>query len=152
MIRNEGSFCEATVFTEAERAALDLTEQVQRLLPRQGRPQGCLAGTVRQPPVRLDRVALAVESEDLRPPRRGLHEPEQQPDGGGLPGPVGAEVAQDLALGDVQMQVDEGLDPSEALRQPAHLEQERSHQRPVTLTSAENVSHSMAPSHAKISG
>ena len=56
----------------------------------------------------LDRLALAVEPEDLGPSLARPDQAEQQPDGRGLAGAVGPEVADHLALGDLEVEVVEG--------------------------------------------
>jgi hypothetical protein len=50
--------------------ALDPPQEMNRLEPGERGPQAGLAGDVSEPPVCLDGLALAVEPEDLRPPRR----------------------------------------------------------------------------------
>jgi|SRR5580698_5152175 hypothetical protein len=55
-----------------------------------------------EPPVCLDGLPLAVESEDLRPPRCRPGQPQEQADRGGLPGAVRPEIADDLAARDLE--------------------------------------------------
>jgi hypothetical protein len=92
-------------------------EQVDALAARQPRPQGHLAGDVGEPGVEFDRVAPRVAAEHRRPPGVGAHEPEQDPDGGGLARPVGSEEPVDLAAAHVQVQLIQGPGAAEGLDQ-----------------------------------
>ena len=65
----------------------------------------------------LDGLPLAVEAEDLRPPLGRAAQSEQQADRGRLARSVGPEVADHLAPSDLEVQVIEGDDVAEALRQ-----------------------------------
>jgi hypothetical protein len=65
--------------------------------------------------VSLDGLALAVEPEDLAPPFRRTDEPQKQTDGGRLAGSVRTQVADHLALGDLEVEVVEGGDLAVAL-------------------------------------
>ncbi len=96
---------------------LDIAEELEGLLARQRGPEGCLPRAVRQPFVRLDDVALAVQAEDLRTPRRGLGEAQQQPDRRGLARPVGAEVPDNLTVGHLEREVRHRRDAPVALGQ-----------------------------------
>jgi hypothetical protein len=70
--------------------------------------------------VGLDRLALAVEPEDLAAPGRGADEPEQQTDGGRFARSVRTQVTDDLALVDFEVEMVESGNVSvafgEALR------------------------------------
>ena len=90
-------------------------EQMEGLGPGQRRPQVRLAGDVGEAPVRLDRLAVTVEPEDLGATRGRADEPEQEPDGGGLPGAVRSEVADDLARPDLEVEVSQRIDGAVAL-------------------------------------
>jgi hypothetical protein len=61
-------------------------------------------------PVRLDGLALAVDPEDLASPLGGRDEPQNESDGGRLARPVGTQVSDDLALGDLEVEMVEGGD------------------------------------------
>jgi hypothetical protein len=67
--------------------------------------------------VEFDRVAPRVAAEHRRPPGVGAHEPEQDPDGGGLARPVGSEEPVDLAAAHVQVQLIQGPGAAEGLDQ-----------------------------------
>src|SRR5256885_330606 len=56
-----------------------------------------------------DRVAVGIEAEDRRRAARRVAQAHEQLDRGGLPGAVRTEEPEDLALGDVQVQIE---DPS----------------------------------------
>ena len=96
---------------------MDATQQVERLSSGERGPEVDLARHVRDAPVGLDRICLAVDTEDLRPARRGSDEPEQQADRGGLTGAVRAQVPDHLSLRDVEAQGDQGSCVAERLRQ-----------------------------------
>ncbi len=67
--------------------------------------------------MRLLRLALAIEPEDLRPSARRAAQCEQQPDGGRLSGAVGPEEADHLARVDLEIEMVKGHDVAEALRE-----------------------------------
>ena len=66
----------------------------------------------------LDGVTLTVEPEDLGATSGRVDEPEQQSDGGGLPGAVGPEVPEDLARSDLEIEVAQGVHRAVALGEP----------------------------------
>jgi hypothetical protein len=68
-------------------------EQVDHLAAGQVRPQRHVAGHVRQPTVQRDRVVPGIAAEQPGRAGVGAHQAEQDTDGGGLPGTVGAEEA-----------------------------------------------------------
>src|SRR3954453_19212454 len=90
---------------------------MQRLGAGEGRPQVHLTRHVRDPAVSLDRVGLAVDPEDLGPPRRLTDQPQQQPDRRRLAGAVGPEVADHLTLGHLEVEGYQSLGVPERLRQ-----------------------------------
>ena len=98
--------------------AVDASEELEGLGAGERRPQVRLAGHEGQAAVGLDRLALAVQAEDLGPPLGRADQPEQQPDRRGLARPVRAEVADHLALRDLEVEVVEGGDAAVALGQP----------------------------------
>ena len=49
-------------------------------------------------------LALAVDPEDLAPPLAGLDESQEQPDRGRLARPIGTQVADHFAAGDVEVE------------------------------------------------
>ena len=84
-----------------------------------------LAADVGQPAVDGHGVAPAVESEQLGRARGGPDQAEQQADGGRLAGPVGPEVADHLAGGHLEVEVDEGIGAAVALGEPAGADDRR---------------------------
>src|SRR5207302_11075846 len=68
---------------------------------------GVLAGDVAKLPLDLNRLPPAVEPEDLRRPPVRMDEPHQQADGRRLAGAVGPEIAENLALRHLQVEVEE---------------------------------------------
>ncbi len=97
--------------------ALDPSQEMNRLEPGERGPQAGLAGDVSEPPVCLDGLALAVEPEDLCPPRRRPGQPQEQADGGRLPGTVRPQVTDDLARGDLEVEADQRIGRTVALGQ-----------------------------------
>jgi hypothetical protein len=89
--------------------AMDAAEEMQDLRTGEGRPQDCLARDICESAMDRHRVALTIESEDLRPSPRRPCSPEQQPDGRRLAGPVRAEVTDDLPRPDLQVEVGERI-------------------------------------------
>jgi hypothetical protein len=73
----------------------------------------------------LDSPALTVEPENLGPARTWPRQPQEQADGGGLAGPVGPEVADDLALGDLQVEVVKSFGLTIALAKPFYADSGR---------------------------
>ena len=88
-------------------AAAQVGEVAQRLAAGEVRVEAQLAGQVAA--ARLDRqgLAAAVPAEHESAAGRRPDQVQQDPDGGGLAGPVGAEEAEDLAAADLQVQVDD---------------------------------------------
>jgi hypothetical protein len=97
--------------------SLDLGEQVQRLGAGQRRPQVRLAGDVGEASVRLDRLAMTVESEDLTVTTAGNEEAEQETDQRCLAGSVGTQAANDFADSYVELQVAQRLRVTKVLRE-----------------------------------
>lgn len=62
-------------------------------------------------------LALGVEAEHLGPAAARADQPEEEPDGGGLPGAVRSEEAQDLTFGHLEVEVLQGVDRAVALGQ-----------------------------------
>jgi hypothetical protein len=75
---------------------------------RQVRPQADVAGDVRQAAVQRDRVVPGVGVQQAGDAAGGAEQAEQDADGGGLAGAVGAQEAVDLAGADLQVQPVEG--------------------------------------------
>ena len=98
--------------------ALHLTEQMQRLGAGQRRPQACLARNIRQPSMGGDRVATAVQTEDLRPAGTRVDQPEQEPDRRRLAGAVRAEYAEHLTGRNLEVEVTQRGDVAVVLGQP----------------------------------
>ena len=98
------------------------------LEPGERGPQAGLAGDVGEPAVRLDGLALAVQAEDLSPPRRWPGQPQEQADGGGLPGAVRPQVTDDLALGDLEVEAEQGIGGAVALGQTLGADGRSSHE------------------------
>jgi len=93
------------------RAAVQAGEELERLRRGHRRPQRRLTRHVGDAAVGGRRVAPGVDPEELRPARRRAMQPEQQADRGRLAGPVGPEVAVNLALayGEIQHVERDGL-------------------------------------------
>src|SRR5450759_2858778 len=85
-------------------APMYFSQQVQRLLAGQGRPQRRLPGDVCHSLVDVDLLLLGVHPEDRGPPRGGHYQAEQQPDGRRLSRSVGPQVAHDLTFGDLELE------------------------------------------------
>ena len=95
--------------------AMDAPEQRQGLRSGQRRPQVRLAGHEGHATVRLDGLAVTVETED-RPAALGrLAQPEEKADRGRLARPIGPEITDDLALGNFEVEVIECHDLAVAL-------------------------------------
>src|SRR5262249_51006407 len=94
-------------------------EQTERLGAGEGGPEGGLAGHVREAPMDLRRAPPRVEAEERRAPRGRRDEPEQQTYRRGFAGAVGAQIPEDLAPDDLQVEVLEGVLLAVALGQPA---------------------------------
>src|SRR5437867_5188469 len=71
--------------------------------------------------VRLEPPEAPLAEPDLA--RVGSEKPREQVEDGGLPGPVGSDEADHLAVGHGQVEALHGEEASEALGEPAHLEQ-----------------------------
>src|SRR5262249_30218931 len=84
--------------------AVDVGEEAQRLAAGERRPEVGLAGDVGEAAVDRRRVAPRVEPEDEGPTRRRPDETKEERDGRRLPGPVGAEVAEDLTRLDLEVE------------------------------------------------
>ena len=97
--------------------ALHAAQQMQGLGSGERRPQRHLARDVREARVRGDRVAVRVETEDLRAPVGRSQQTEEQADRHGLPGTVRSEVTQRFADRDVEVERVQRLDVAEAFRQ-----------------------------------
>ena len=75
---------------------------------------------------------------------RNLGEPEHHQDGGGLAGPVGAKQSEDLAFGDIEINVvDDGGAPV-ALGQAARRDDVFGHRRPNLTTAPTMISSAAA--------
>src|SRR5947208_1780164 len=72
-------------------------------------------------PPRVDGADEPDHGPDLA--RVGSEKPREQVEDGGLPGPVGSDEADHLAVGHGQVEPLHGEEASEALGEPAHLEQ-----------------------------
>ena len=82
-----------------------------------------VARDVPHAPTRLDRLGPRVAAEDLRPARRGADQVEEKADRRALPGAVRAEVAEDLASLDVQVDVGERAHAARVrLREAVHVD------------------------------
>ncbi len=81
---------------------------VEQPLPGEAVPERDPAGQIADAPTDLHRIALDVATQDRGTPRGRVEESEQQSDGGRLAGAVGAEEAEDLALVDRDVEIDEG--------------------------------------------
>ena len=107
--------------------ALDPAEEVEGLGAGERGPEIGLAGHVGQAPMRLDRLASAVEPEDLGPAGARPGQPQEEANGGGLPGAVGPQVADNLTLGDLEIEVLQGVDVAVALGQTFGPDGRRAH-------------------------
>ena len=91
---------------------VDLTvgsaEEMEGLCPGERGPQICFSAHEGQVAVGLDGLALAVEPKDPAPAFGGVDEPEEEADGGRLPGAVGAQVADHLSGGHLEVEVVKG--------------------------------------------
>ena len=77
-----------------------------------------VAGYVGEPAVQRDRVAPRVAAEQLDGAAVGAQQAEQDPDGGGLAGAVGAEEAVHLARGHGEVEAVQSDGGSERLAEP----------------------------------
>ena len=79
------------------------------------REGGEFAGEVSDP--RLDRktVGAAVEPQDPHAPAISSNHAHQQPDGGGLPGPVWSHEAEHLATADIEVETEDAVAASVVL-------------------------------------
>ena len=91
-------------------------QEVKRFHAGECGPQADLAGDVRDALVRLDRILRAIDAEDLCASGRRADETEEEPDRRGLAGAVRAEVAEDLARRDLEIERDEGAGVAVRLR------------------------------------
>src|ERR1022692_503043 len=89
-----------------------------------------VGGTVLQcqPPVCLNGLVLAVEPEDLSAPRGRPGQPQQQANSGGLSGPVRSQVANDLALGDLEVEAEQGIAGAVSLGQALSADGRSAHE------------------------
>jgi hypothetical protein len=85
------------------------------LLPRERGPEVGLAWNIGEAPMGLDGPALAIEAEDLGPPRTRPCQPQEQADGGGLAGPIGPQVADNLTLRDLELKARQSPDSAVVL-------------------------------------
>ena len=99
---------------------MDASEKREGLATSQRRPQVRLAGHEAQAAVCLDRLPLAVQSEDLASPLGRLREPLEHADGGRLARAIGPEVADYLAPSNLKVEVIECHDFAVALREAFH--------------------------------
>jgi hypothetical protein len=67
--------------------------------------------------VQVHRIAPWVTAEEAQGASICAQQPEQDPQRGGLAGPVGSQETVDLTRGDVQVELVEDLGPTEALDQ-----------------------------------
>jgi hypothetical protein len=72
---------------------------------------GRLAGDIRDLPLAGHRVALRVHPQQAGRAAGGPEHVHQQPDGGGLPGAVGTEEADDILPLDLQVKLKEARPP-----------------------------------------
>jgi hypothetical protein len=98
-------------------ATPEAAQQVDHLAAGQVRPQGHVPGDIGEAAVQGDRVAPGVAAEQLGPAGVGPQQAQQDPDGGGLAGPVGAEEPVYLAGPHLQVEPVEGPGGAEALHQ-----------------------------------
>ena len=112
--------------SSAAYAGVDAAAQVGEVLDRLGAGQAVvqveLAGQVADAPVDRDRVDGRLDAEDLGPPRGRPDEVEQDAHRRRLPRPVGPEEPEDLALLDVEVQLDDAPMGAVGLRQPFGLD------------------------------
>ncbi len=93
------------------------TEEVDDLATAQVRPQGDVPRHIGETAMQLGRLPPRVAPEQPDLTRVCAEQTEQHPDGGGLPGAVGAEEAVDLALADPEVQTVECAGAAEGLDQ-----------------------------------
>jgi hypothetical protein len=106
--------------------AAKASEQVDHLAAGQGRPQRDVAGHVGQAAVERGGLAPGVAAEKLGRAAVGAQEAEEDPEGGGLAGPVRAEEAVDLAAGHLEVEAVERARAPERLAEAGHAD-DRSH-------------------------
>jgi hypothetical protein len=95
-------------------------EQVDDLAAGEVGPQRDVAGHVRQPPVQRGRVAPRVAAQQPRGTPVGAQQAQQDPDGGGLAGSVGAEEAVHLPGAHGEVEPVQGPGRAVCLGEPRH--------------------------------
>ncbi len=100
-----------------ERATADRGVVLEVVTPAQPGGEVDVARQVADAGAQFDAVTTGVEAEHGRRARRGPQQIEQQPDRGGLPGPVGSEEAEHLADAHVELEPVERERVAEPLRQ-----------------------------------
>src|SRR5665213_3166902 len=95
---------------------------MQCLCPGESRPQVGFTGYVGQALVGVDRMTLAVETEDGRTSSGGVDEPEQQPDGGRLARSIGPQVPEHLAGCGLEVEVGQHINPAVGLGQSLRVD------------------------------
>ncbi len=102
-------------------AALQPAQQVDHLAAGQVRPQCHVPGDVGQPAVQGRYVTPGVQSQHPDGTGIGAQQAQQQPQGGGLAGPVGAQETVHLAGGHVEVQAVQGRHGPEPLHNAGHF-------------------------------
>ena len=87
----------------------------------------------------LDRVALAVESEDPTLPARRLAQRKEEADSGRLACTVGSEVADHLALGHLEVEMIEGDRVAVTLGQSFGVDRRICHCQPLSAPEFERL-------------
>src|SRR5665647_3528883 len=100
------------------RAAAQVGEVAQRLVPGEPAVEAQLTGQVAAAPAYRHALAAAVEAEDERPAARRPDEVEQHADGRRLAGPVGTEKAEHAARLDLEVEIRHAAVLAVALRHP----------------------------------
>ena len=103
---------------------------MQRLGAGQPGPEVPLAGHVGDAPMRLRRMGLGIDAEDLGTAGGHAGQPEQTSNRRGLPRAVGAEVPDDLALVDLEVQRAKRCGGAERLGQSLRADRWDRHGRP----------------------
>ncbi len=98
-------------------AAAQAAEEVDGLAAGEAGPEGDVAGDVGEAPVEVGGVLPGVGAEEFGAALVGAEHPEEDADGGGLPGAVRAEEAVCLPLGHFEVEAVEGGHVAEALDQ-----------------------------------
>jgi hypothetical protein len=99
-------------------AAAQVAQIGEELARRLAAVSGEVAGQVADPAAHLDPVCPWVETEHSCTPAVGTEDVEQQPDSGGLSGPIRAEKAKYLSRSNLEVESVEGQRVSVTLREP----------------------------------